>query len=261
MDLQLSGKRALVTGASKGIGRAVAEVLAEEGCHVDLVGRTPQPLEEAAAQLAAKHPQARFRAIPADVSLAADRARVAQVCGDADILVNNAGANPGGRLADVPDDVWRSSWDLKVFGTIDLTRLLYRAMAARGSGVIVNVIGLAGERLRADYVIGSVGNAALMAFTRTVGGRSPDEGVRIVGVNPALTATDRAERMLRSFALARWGDESRWQEFEKEMKLPFGRIASAREVADTVVFLASGRASYISGEVVNVDGGTAHRND
>jgi 3-oxoacyl-[acyl-carrier protein] reductase len=148
-----------------------------------------------------------------------------------------------------------------VFGYIDLTRSLYRSMKAAGGGVIVNVIGTAGERPRADYVIGSTGNAALMAFTRAVGGRSADDGIRVVAVNPALTATDRAETMLRSWALQRWGNEARWRELEAEMNLPFGRMATAGEVADVVAFLASPRAGYISGTVVTVDGGGSNRND
>jgi NAD(P)-dependent dehydrogenase (short-subunit alcohol dehydrogenase family) len=231
--------------------------LAAEGCHLDLVSRSPVPHDLFAGALLG----ARMRAIRADLSIPSERARVAEMCAGADILVNNAGANPGGNLLETPDATWRAGWELKVFGYIDLTRALYRSMKARGGGVIVNVIGQAGERMRADYVIGSTGNAALMAFTRTVGGRSPDDGIRVVGVNPALTATDRAETMLRSWAAQRWGDESRWRELEGEMNLPFGRMATAEEVADLVAFLASPRAGYISGTIVTIDGGAANRND
>ena len=258
MDLDLKGKRAVITGASKGIGRAVAESLAAEGCHLVLVARGSAGLEELAAGLSE-----RFGVTASAVAtdLADERARQALAAdwAGADILVNNAGAIPGGEIDEVSDAAWRNAWDLKVFGYIELCRLFYVAMRGRGRGVIVNVIGTAGERPNAAYIAGTTGNAGLMAFTRALGARSPDAGVRVVGVNPGLTATDRAVTMLRTWSIQRHGEPDRWSEVEQALGLPFGRMGTPREVADVVAFLASPRAGYVSGTIVTVDGGASNR--
>jgi NAD(P)-dependent dehydrogenase (short-subunit alcohol dehydrogenase family) len=116
---------------------------------------------------------------------------------DIDILVNNAGAIPPGSLSAIDDDTWRRAWDLKVFGFIGLCRAYYPLFARRRSGVIVNVIGSAGESLDPGYIAGVTGNAALMAFTRAMGRASHKDNIRIVGINPGSTATERMELMLR----------------------------------------------------------------
>jgi len=175
-----------------------------------------------------------------------------------DALINNAGAVRGGEIDDIDDDAWRAGWELKVFGYINLSRLCYGAMKARGAGgVIVNVIGLAGERPNAKVVALSSGNAALIALTRALGGRAPDFGLRVLGVNPGPTETERAVTLFRRQARDRFGDPERWRELVTD--LPFGRPAKPEEVADVVVFLASDRAAYVSGSVLNVDGGLATR--
>jgi len=259
MDLGLANKRALVTGASKGIGLAVAEALAQEGCHVDLAARDAARLGEVAQSIRAKHP-VEVRIFPVDLARPDDQRRLAQSCGDDDILVNNAGSNPPGEIDAIEQDLWRASWDLKVFGYINMTREFYRRMKARGAGVIVNVIGNSGERMNASYILGSTGNVALMGMTRALGGRSPDFGVRVLGVNPGLTNTERAERMLKGWSANAHGTPERWQEVLADMNLPFGRMGEASEVAGVVAFLASERASYMSGTIVTVDGGATHRN-
>src|SRR5207253_389391 len=119
-----------------------------------------------------------------DLSQSASVDRLASACGEVDILVNNAGAIPGGTLDMIDEKRWREAWDLKVFGYVNMTRAFLDLMVRRGHGVIVNVIGLAGEKFDAGYVAGSSGNASLMAFTRAVGSTSIDKGVRVVGVNP-----------------------------------------------------------------------------
>ncbi len=256
MEFELKGKTVLITGGSKGIGLAAAEGFAAEGCHVHLVARTATVLETAKQQLHAAH-GAEVAVHPLDLSQPGAAETLAQACPDMDILVNNAGAIPGGDLDAIGEGRWREAWDLKVFGYINMTREYYRRMRERGGGVIVNVIGLAGERPDAGYVAGSAGNASLMAFTKAVGGASIDHGVRIVAVNPGLVETDRAVTLLRTRAEKEFGDAERWQEYYKT--LPLGRAAHAREVGDLVVFLASARAAYISGTVVTIDAGASLR--
>lgn len=260
MDLGLRGRHALITGASKGIGRAVALGLAEEGCGLVLVSRGAEGLDALAEEIRSRY-DVPVTTQTADLSRSEEQALVADVAGDVDILVNNAGSNPGGFLEDIPEDLWRKSWDLKVFGYINMTRHIYTRMKARRSGVIVNVIGSSGQRMSANYILGSSGNIALMGFTRALGSRSTDFGVRVVGVNPGLTGTDRATTMLKTWSQGRHGSADQWQSLLGEMDLPFGRMGEPKEVADVVVFLASSRASYVSGTVVAVDGGGADRHD
>ena len=259
MDLELRGRRVLITGASRGIGRAIAQVLAEEGCNLELAARSAEALETAAAELRATA-GARVVTHAVDLSRSDDQQRLARDCGSVDILGNNAGANPHGEIEDIAEAVWRGAWDLKVFGFINLIRLYLPLMKARGSGVIVNVIGNAGERLNVRYVLGSAGNAGRMALTRALGSRSPDGNVRVVGVNPGSTATDRALAILRQRSQERFGTPDRVDDIQREMNLPFGRMGTPREVAELVAFLASPRASYISGTIVTIDGGATHRN-
>ena len=199
MDLKLSGRTALVTGSSKGIGLAVAHWLAREGVHVGLVARSADRLEKEAAALG-KATGVNVRTLAADLSDAAARERVVTAFPDVDILINNAGAIPGGSIDDVDEKAWRIGWDLKVFGYIGLTRLYLQKMKARRRGVIVNIIGAGGERLDFGYIAGAAGNAGLMAFTRAIGGTSPEFGVRVVGVNPGPVMTDRIETLSRKRA-------------------------------------------------------------
>jgi NAD(P)-dependent dehydrogenase (short-subunit alcohol dehydrogenase family) len=256
MDLGLAGRTALITGASKGIGRAIADGFAAEGVHLHLAARTRTDLEVARDAIRARW-NVNVSVHPADLSDGDNCRALAAAVGEIDILVNNAGAIPGGDIAAVDEERWRAAWDLKVFGFVNLTRAVYPAMKARGRGVIVNIIGLAGEMLNANYIAGTSANASLMAFSRALGADSFDSGVRVVGINPGMVATDRMRVLFETRAEKELGDKSRWKEFTKG--LPQGRAAEAREIADAAVFLASDRASYISGTVLTIDGGTAHR--
>jgi NAD(P)-dependent dehydrogenase (short-subunit alcohol dehydrogenase family) len=174
-----------------------------------------------------------------------------------DILVNNAGAIPGGTLQEIEEPRWREAWDLKVFGYINLTRAVYADMAKRKRGVIVNIIGAAGERMDAGYIAGSTGNASLMAFSRALGGASPKDGIRVVAINPGMTATDRMVTLQRKRAQDRFGDPERWKELLEGA--PFGRAGTPDEIAALATFLASDLSGYTTGSVFTVDGGASVR--
>jgi NAD(P)-dependent dehydrogenase (short-subunit alcohol dehydrogenase family) len=252
MDLHLAGKRALITGGSKGIGRATAEVLAEEGMDLVLVSRSADVLEATANAIRSSR-QVQVETIAADLSQESEVRRVAEVAGEVDLLVNNAGAIPPGTLLSVDNDTWRKAWDLKVFGFISLCRQVYPQMAARKSGVIVNVIGAAGEKFPPGYIAGAAGNASLMAFTRALGHASQKDGIRVVGINPGATETERQTMLLRHRAQTELGDAERYRELLANN--PFGRIATAHEIGYAVAFLASPRSGYTTGTILTIDGG------
>ena len=190
MDLGLRGKSVLVTGGSRGIGRAAAEAFAAAGCALHLAARSAEDLQRAADELRSSY-QVSVTTHPGDLRKLAGAMTLAKACRDVDILVNNAGATPTGPIENVTDADWREGLDLKVIATVNLTRELYMAMCARRSGVIVNVIGNCGERPDPEIIIGTIANAGLMGFTRALGSVSPDHGVRVLGVNPGPTATER----------------------------------------------------------------------
>jgi NAD(P)-dependent dehydrogenase (short-subunit alcohol dehydrogenase family) len=252
MDLQLAGKTVLITGGSKGIGRATAEVLAEEGCNIILVARDAATLEEAAAGIRAKR-QVNVRTIAADLSSDAAVQKVAKEAGPVDILVNNAGAIPPGDVLSIDDARWRQAWDLKVFGYISFCRVMYGAMKARGSGVIINVIGAAGEQFPTNYIAGAAGNASLMAFTRALGKGAPKDGLRVVAINPGPVETDRLVMLRRAEAQEKFGDPDKWRDLTAG--IPFGRAASPREIGNAVAFLASPASAYTTGTVLTINGG------
>ena len=252
MDLHLTGKRVLITGASKGIGAAAAEAFAEEGCHLLLAARSGDALKALAERLRSAH-QIDAAIAVVDLRKPEDIARLVQDAADIDILVNNAGDIPGGSIDKIDEATWRHAWELKVFGYINLTRLVYAQMKTRGHGVIVNDIGAAGEKFDANYICGSAGNAALMAFTRALGGKSLADNIRVVGINPGPVGTDRHVTLLKTRAKHQFGDESRYKELQKG--LPLGRPSHPREIGDLMAFLASDRAGYTSGVVYTVDGG------
>ena len=252
MDLGLRGRRVMITGASKGIGAAAADAFAEEGCDLVLVARDRAALAELAASLSQRH-GVDCEPLAADLRDPEDLGRVAAATTDLDVLVNNAGDIPAGSLATVDEAAWRRAWDLKVFGYVNLTRQAYAHMKARGGGVIVNDIGAGGQRPDFDYIAGSAGNAALMAFTRALGSKSLRDNIRVVGVNPGPVATDRIVELARGWAQARLGDAERYPEILATF--PGGRAAKPREIADVMAFLASDRSAYTTGTIVTVDGG------
>ena len=256
MDLNLTGKTAVITGSSKGIGKAVAMTLAAEGVGLHLAARSRDELEATAGQIRKAHGVS-VTTHALDLSKSANVAALAQSCRDVDILINNAGAIPGGTLFEIDEARWREAWDLKVFGYINLTRALYRGFLDRGHGTIMNIVGAAAVGPDERYLAGSVGNAALNTFTRTLGAHSADRGVRVLGVNPGFVETDRMTYFLKAKAEQDLGDVERWPEYLKNQ--PMGRGATAEEIADVVVFLVSERASYVCGTMVTIDGGLTAR--
>lgn len=256
MELGLAGRTVLVTGASKGIGLGVAQWFAREGCHLRLVARSGDLLAREAADIR-KACGVDVQTLALDLSSAEARSRVTGTWPEVDVLVNNAGDIPGGALEDIDEAAWRAGWDLKVFGYVGLTRHYYAQMKERRRGVIINVMGAAGERPFAHYIAGSMGNLSLMGFTVALGAESPKYGVRVVGVNPGPIATDRVIKLARGRAKKTLGDADRYEELLKTHQ--FGRPGTVDEVAPTVVFLASDRSSYTSGTIVTIDAGWSQK--
>ena len=252
MGVGLSGRHVLITGGSKGIGLAVAQGFAAEGCTLSLVSRNRANLDAAKTLITSAYDVA-VNLYDFDLSNSENIANLLEACADIDILVNNAGAIMAGDVDAVNERQWREGWELKVLGYINMTRSVYANMRRQQSGISINIIGLAGEKLDVQYVAGSTGNAALMAFTKTLGSNSLNFGVRILGVNLGPVATERLIEILQTNVKAEFGDASKWQHYVKT--LPHSRALETMEVADLVVFLGSARASYISGTVVTLDGG------
>lgn len=256
LELNLTGKKAVVTGASEGIGKAIAARLAAEGCNLCIAARNAEKLADVQGQITQEN-DVSVEIFPMDLAKSENQRALSTACADADILINNAGAIPKGKIHEIGEQQWREVWDLKVFGYINLCRDFYAHMKARGDGVIINVIGNGGEKPVSDYIAGSTGNAALMAFTRALGGGSPKDGIRVVGLNPGPVATEKLVSMMKKAALDQMGDESRYEELLE----PFGfaRAATTEEIAVTTAFLASDLSSYTTGTIVTVDGGMVNK--
>ncbi len=252
MDLNLTDKTVLVTGGSKGLGLATALRFASEGCDLHLAARSQATLDQAADSIRGVYP-VKVDTLAIDLAQPGFATRVVDACGNVDILVNNAGDVPSGSIENVDEARWRAGWDSKVFNYINLSREYFARMKARRAGVIVNVIGISGDLLDASYIAGSVGNAAMIAFTKALGSTSHKFGVRVVGVSPGPCATARNEKLGRAKALERYGDPERWR--EAQATLPFGRAATPDEIAAAIVFLASPLSAYTTGSILTIDGG------
>ena len=256
MDLKLAGKTALITGGSKGIGRAAAEILAGEGCNVIIVSRSADALAAAKSAIVQKT-NVRVDTVVADLSESANVDRLARDYPGIDILVNNAGAIPGGTLLGVDEATWRKAWDLKVFGYINMCRAFYALMQKRKRGVIVNVVGNAADTHDPEYICGVAGNAALAAFSQTLGSVSARDGVRVVAISPGPVATERLVGLMKKKALDRTGSADTWEDLFKP--LPFGRGATAEEIGAAIAFVASEHSGYTSGSVITIDAGLSSR--
>ncbi|WP_395678108.1 short-chain dehydrogenase/reductase [Inquilinus sp.] len=240
MDLDLTGKRVLVTGGSKGIGLGIARAFIAEGADLILVSRAIHEGE------ASEKVGRRVTAVNLDLSQQGAAEQLSEQFPDIDILVNNAGAVPSGTLFDIDEARWRSAWDLKVFGTINMCRSFYPLMVARGGGTIVNIAGIGAIVKNPAAICIAAGNAAIIAMSQALGSASHRDNMRVVAVNPGPVATER----LKAAA-----DVPGNQKFNAAAALPWGRPASVEEIAATVAFLASPLSSYTSGSVVTIDGG------
>jgi NAD(P)-dependent dehydrogenase (short-subunit alcohol dehydrogenase family) len=256
MDLNLKGRTALITGGSRGIGESIARTLAAEGCNLSLSATDAEKLGKVADEIRAAH-GVKVATHPYDLSKHENIVALAEKAGDCDFLINNAGAIPRGSLDEVTPEAWRLGWELKVYGYIDLTRCILPKMKGRGSGVIINIAGAAAERPDPNYIATCCGNAALVMFTKCLGGESVRDGIRIIAVNPGPIMSDRHKRGAEKVALKELGSKDLWPELYK--RFPIGRPGRVDEVADLVAFLVSERSSYISGETIRVDAGLMFR--
>jgi NAD(P)-dependent dehydrogenase (short-subunit alcohol dehydrogenase family) len=256
MDLGLAARRVLITGGSQGIGYAVAQGFLAEGAHVVIAARDAAKLDRAVAALAAAG-SGRVEARSVDLSQPGSAEALASACPDTDILVNNAGSIPIGDIFEVDEARWRAAWDLKVFGYVNLTRAMYARMRGRPPKAIINILGTGADKPQWRYACGTPANIALAGLTKAMGGRSIDDGIRILAVSPGAVETERWRAIHMQRAKEKLGDAARWR--EALLDQPQNRAASVEEVANVVVFLASERASWVCGEIVNVDGGRLFR--
>src|ERR1700693_4099327 len=256
MDLELTGKVAFVTGASKGIGRAVAEQLAAEGADVVITARTAGPLERTAREIEAK---AKGKVVPmaGDMSKAEDVNRCVHTplerFGRIDILVTCAGSSPGGLLEDLTEENWLSSLNLKFMGYVRSVRAVIPHMRERGEGVIVLVVGNDGLKPSYWEMTAGVANAADINFASSVAEQYGRYGVRINTVNPGPVNTDRWDGLEKAFARDKKVDQDRAHELAIS-SIPLRRICEPQEVASLVTFLVSPKADFINGAHIPIDG-------
>jgi NAD(P)-dependent dehydrogenase (short-subunit alcohol dehydrogenase family) len=256
MDLQLAGKVALVTGASKGIGRAVAEELAREGASVVITARTEQQLADTAREITAMTKQ-EILAVAGDMSKSDDVERAVKTAlgkfGRIDILITCAGSSPGGLLEELTEDQWMASLNLKFMGYVRSVRAVIPHMRERGEGAIVLVVGNDGLKPSYWEMTAGVANAADINFASSVAEQYGRHGVRINTVNPGPVNTDRWDGLEKAFARDKKVDQARAHELAIS-SIPFHRICEPQEVASLVVFLASPRAAFINGAHIPIDG-------
>jgi 3-oxoacyl-[acyl-carrier protein] reductase len=257
MNLELNDKVVVVTGASRGIGRAIALGMAAEGARVVAVARDKAALDKLTTEARQRSTRDAV-AIGADLSQLSEVERVVQeakrACGRIDVLVNNAGAIRGGAFLDIPDAQWLDDWSLKLMGYIRMARAVFPIMKAQGGGRIINVVGAAARNPTATYLTGGAANAALVNFTKGLADLGAECGVLVTAVSPAATRTERWDQLMEQQAKA---SGKSVEEIRAAAEAPYklGRIATSEDIADLVCFLASARASFITGICITVDGG------
>jgi NAD(P)-dependent dehydrogenase (short-subunit alcohol dehydrogenase family) len=258
MDLKLRGKVAVVTGASVGIGLAVADALAGEGVQLVLAARQQERLEAAAADLAARH-GVRTLAVACDVASVAGVAQLVAATQDAfggtDILFNNAGTGSNETIMDAPDEKWQAYWDLHVMAAVRLARAFVPTMRERGGGAILHNASICAVQPLGYEPIYNVTKAALMMFSKNLANEVIKDNIRVNTINPGLVLTPDWVKTAKQLTADSGGDwEGHLQQVANE-HAPIRRFATPAELADFIVFLCSERASYSVGSTYFVDGG------
>ena len=260
MDIRLDGKTALITGGSRGLGRAMAIEFARSGGAVAIAARDPVALSEARDEIATAAPKARIAAIGCDISTSegceAAHAQAVKELGQIDILVNNAGTSRRGPFLEIDDAAWQADFDLKVFAAIRLTRLVMPGMKKQGWGRIINVLNIGAKAPAAQSAPTSVSRAAGLAITKALSQEGAEHGVLVNAMHVGLIDSDQWVR--RHAADPNAGSYEQYiAAMAAERKIPLGRIGRAEEFANMACFLASDAASYITGVSINVDGGAS----
>lgn len=253
MDVNLAGRTAIITGASKGIGLAVATRFAASGAEVAIIARGREALDNA-VKIIAKRGGARVAAIQADVAVAADLRRAYDEAmtqfGKIDIVVNNAGTSRTGAFQEITDEVWREDFDQKLFAAIRLTRLVWPQLKERRWGRVINTLNIGAKAPRPGSAPTSVTRAAGLALTKALAGEGAPYNIL---VNALLVGFIEADQHVRAAEKAGIALEDYVNARTKD--IPLGRIGRAEEFANIACFLASDAASYITGTAINVDGG------
>ena len=250
MELDLKNKIAIITGASRGIGKSIAQTLSAEGVKLTLVARSP--LDEFSASLPTES-----LPLSIDLSLPDSASRIVnatlQKFGGIDILVNNAGATKRGDFLQLTDDEWTDGFALKFYGAMRLSRAAWTSLM-QSKGSIVNIIGIGGRTGSAEFAIGGTVNAALMNLTKVLADRGIKDGVRVNAINPGSIATERLQTRVNTFAKEKnLSYEEAFTQMAKNMGI--ARFGEPEEIARAVAFLASPQAAYIHGSILDVDGG------
>jgi NAD(P)-dependent dehydrogenase (short-subunit alcohol dehydrogenase family) len=257
MDLHLSDKHILITGGSKGIGLACAQGFLAEGARVSLVSRDSAHLDAARAQLQATFPAERIHTVAANLrdasaALAAlDSAEAA--FGPVDVLVNSAGAAKRTPAPELTPEAFADAMQAKYFTTIHMITPCIQRMAARGQGAVVNVVGNGGKVASPIHLPGGAANAALMLVSAGFAAAYGAQGIRVNAVNPGLTLTGRLQEGMAADARLK-GIETEEAMAQAVAKIPLGRMAEPEEIANAVLFLASPKASYVTGICMSMDG-------